>query len=654
MNIRDEIRGVMEEISISGRVIYEEAVESVSSLERWNENIANVALSFLDAFSEDIPEAQADRWHEEASLPVFVMSSRHEGEPRLTEHTAIEGDVVTFPLSEKAPRDRLGIEPFLNAAIETNGQQATASCMQMYLQDIAGDCSCESLTFKPHESWCVYLHNGLNHAVHEALENCQQGWADRMKEALAPATDIHHKQRIEMFSRISDSVDLTSNKTLRKSRYPMIMHDICSTIAFEDIFEQVRQSLANKGFDESLMRKCKDSARSMIRQKRPNMLRVPVEGEGYTVEAIVKKMLSTANISFKTFGSQYDKIMDSERVKILDAMGAMNLFSFTMLGRIDSAEQMLKDTPGALTAYTHCITNRAVMPTSTPTPGQVAGELRRELNLTKGAWKILAKSQVLGDSRYFNEQRDRTALSVLFNLANEVGSDPSEPILRAAHDKLRMYTGQQNDERRTRFLPVVREFFKQSKLPTAKRRQRMEDDDLAGVFVNVGDWAMTMIEQNAALPQKSQWGGLVNATDRWHRELLENKARDVAERKIRDEIERYGSVRTWESVLGEFVIDGYLITPMLSPVDLAAAGNENAVCVGSAGNYANSCAAGEYRIFTVRKGGKMSVLTIERRRSDTWKVAHHLGKRNSPVSAPAKEAAAEVARLYTTCDPQIN
>ena len=142
------------------------------------------------------------------------------------------------------------------------------------------------------------------------------------------------------------------------------------------------------------------------------------------------------------------------------------------------------------------------------------------------------------------------------------------------------------------------------------------------------------------------WGGLVKASDQWHRDQVHVEM----QRRIGQEAERNeGKIRAWSSVVGEAETPGrgpdhvFRTTPLTDPLQLFREGREMQHCVGS---YGDQCHSGRSRIFAIRgsDGEKATIeLTLQ---GDKWVASQMKGVLNAKVSPEVARMAQRIAGDY--------
>jgi hypothetical protein len=148
-------------------------------------------------------------------------------------------------------------------------------------------------------------------------------------------------------------------------------------------------------------------------------------------------------------------------------------------------------------------------------------------------------------------------------------------------------------------------------------------------FFDILDW-FEVEGQAQGLPDKnSTWRSLKRRSDKWHENVWRRK---LTEKNT-----------AWESLLGETVIDGLKITPLVTGLDLYNEGHEMRHCVQT---YASRCVNEGWRVFSLKEAeGTRSTLSL-RPQNNNYIIDQHKGPENAPVSPAAARAAREVCRLY--------
>ena len=139
--------------------------------------------------------------------------------------------------------------------------------------------------------------------------------------------------------------------------------------------------------------------------------------------------------------------------------------------------------------------------------------------------------------------------------------------------------------------------------------------------------------QALVLPgQHIGWHSLCRRSQAWHKAALANIA---PERDVH-----------WPALLPQFCAGGYVALELDSGARLAEEGLDQKHCVGS---YANACASGSCRVFSLRAQGKrLATLELRRECQGQWRVGQLRGKANSIINDPAMlEAANMVAAAYS-------
>ena len=136
------------------------------------------------------------------------------------------------------------------------------------------------------------------------------------------------------------------------------------------------------------------------------------------------------------------------------------------------------------------------------------------------------------------------------------------------------------------------------------------------------------------------WGGLIKASDRWHRQLRLTPKTVQWNNILRTQDSLY---RVWDSAVGEYTHEAYTVTPLLSEYDLYQESTRMDHCVIG---YGDDCASGNSRIFSITKEGR-NLATVElAKRTGRWKAAQVRGQYNHPVNQETQNVAQDLAKRY--------
>lgn len=162
-------------------------------------------------------------------------------------------------------------------------------------------------------------------------------------------------------------------------------------------------------------------------------------------------------------------------------------------------------------------------------------------------------------------------------------------------------------------------------------RARLSGDDEANLTHEAQD-VSDFVYAHTAVLKGATWRSLCRRSDEWHRTLL------IAVDPDKD-------VR-WPSLLPAYATGPFVAVELASGFLLAEEGLEQRHCIGS---YANACATGAARVFSLRRNGKRTAtIELQRGHEGAWHMAQIRGKANTVVRDPAVlEAADQVAQAYT-------
>lgn len=155
-----------------------------------------------------------------------------------------------------------------------------------------------------------------------------------------------------------------------------------------------------------------------------------------------------------------------------------------------------------------------------------------------------------------------------------------------------------------------------------------EEANLAHEAQDVSDF----VYSHTAVLKGVTWRSLCRRSDAWHRALLIT-------------IDPDKDVR-WPALLPVYTTGPFLAVELDSGVLLAEEGLEQRHCIGT---YANACASGATRVFSLRhQGRRTATLELQRGHDGAWRMVQIRGKANTVVQDPALlEAADQVAQAYS-------
>lgn len=155
-----------------------------------------------------------------------------------------------------------------------------------------------------------------------------------------------------------------------------------------------------------------------------------------------------------------------------------------------------------------------------------------------------------------------------------------------------------------------------------------EEANLAHEAQDVSDF----VYAHTAVLKGATWRSLCRRSDDWHRALLitSDPDRDVH----------------WPALLPAHSMGPFLAVELDSGLLLAEEGLEQRHCIGT---YANACASGATRVFSLRRNGKRTAtIELQRNHDGSWRMVQIRGKANTVIHDPAiLDAALEVAKAYT-------
>lgn len=154
-----------------------------------------------------------------------------------------------------------------------------------------------------------------------------------------------------------------------------------------------------------------------------------------------------------------------------------------------------------------------------------------------------------------------------------------------------------------------------------------EESNLAHEAQDVSDF----VYAHTAVLKGATWKSLHRRSDEWHRALLISVDPDKDVR--------------WPALLPVFETGQFLAVELNTGLSLAEEGLEQRHCIGT---YANACASGATRVFSLRHHGRRAAtLELQRRHDGSWRMVQIRGKANSAIREPALlDAANQLVQAY--------
>lgn len=162
-------------------------------------------------------------------------------------------------------------------------------------------------------------------------------------------------------------------------------------------------------------------------------------------------------------------------------------------------------------------------------------------------------------------------------------------------------------------------------------RARLSEEDEANLAHEAQD-VSDFVYAHTAILKGATWRSLCRRSDEWHRALLITVDPD---RDVR-----------WPSLLPAYATGPFVALELATGFLLAEEGLEQRHCIGS---YANACATGATRVFSLRRNGRrIATIELQHGHEGAWNMAQIRGKANTVVRDPAiLEAAHQVAQAYS-------
>lgn len=161
-------------------------------------------------------------------------------------------------------------------------------------------------------------------------------------------------------------------------------------------------------------------------------------------------------------------------------------------------------------------------------------------------------------------------------------------------------------------------------------RARLSADEEANLAHEAQD-VSDFVYAHTAVLKGASWRSLCRRSDAWHRALLITVDPDKDVR--------------WPALLPLYRTGPFLAVELDCGFLLAEDGLEQRHCIGT---YANACASGATRVFSLRHNGRRTAtIELQRGHDGAWRMVQIRGKANTEVREPAiLEAANQVAQAY--------
>ncbi len=162
-------------------------------------------------------------------------------------------------------------------------------------------------------------------------------------------------------------------------------------------------------------------------------------------------------------------------------------------------------------------------------------------------------------------------------------------------------------------------------------RARLSSDEEANLAHEAQD-VSDFVYAQAEVLKGVTWRSLCRRSDDWHRALLITVDPDKDVR--------------WPALLPVYSTGPFLAVELDSGFLLAEEGLEQRHCIGT---YANACASGATRVFSLRHNSRrVATIELQRGHDETWRMVQIRGKANTVVQDPALlEAAGRLAQAYS-------
>lgn len=157
---------------------------------------------------------------------------------------------------------------------------------------------------------------------------------------------------------------------------------------------------------------------------------------------------------------------------------------------------------------------------------------------------------------------------------------------------------------------------------------------------DIKDYVKAMNLQGIQI-RSTTWNGIVQASNRWHRQLRREEMLHQWNMTIE---QRQGWYHAWDSAIAETQVGEYTVTPLTDEKQLLQESTAMDHCVF---DYASTCAKGQSRIFSITAHGqRIATSQIRQDTSNNWRVAQTRGPHNDPVPRDIERLMKQVLNLY--------
>ena len=300
----------------------------------------------------------------------------------------------------------------------------------------------------------------------------------------------------------------------------------------------------------------------------------------------------------------------------------------------EHAQQLWESNPGIMTWYMLHPEDEDHQSEPANHPGQLVQKAREhllELGLDPKNWRFISR---LGPEtiREFAWAEYPELSAWMMNIMAEVRTAPEPEVIRWAPNLCRGMQFPPQRMEAENFARAVRLMFRESEAHPGEHERIIQQAENLRDYVNGMSQEGNRIESNA-------WNGIIQRSERWHRDLQEHLER----RRRENLINREEGHLEWNSLVETMENDDFTIVPLTNELQLLEEAAEMQHCVSG---YGNTCAGGGSRIFAIFEG-KDHVATMEiQKQQNRWAPAQIRGHHNHPVSNAVSQASKWAADMY--------
>ena len=346
-----------------------------------------------------------------------------------------------------------------------------------------------------------------------------------------------------------------------------------------------------------------------------------------------------------------------------------------------SLQELKKTNPGLVGTWVYGLRQNPYSRRGEPSfetadhPSAIVRWVARESGLKPGtmAWKYLASMSVKNAYEFMTRGTEIQYTSRSWNftqvriiLEQHAIAINSPKLNKPAIMRLKSATSSILDRPMYVFKPIISAYLKEIAKPVAKRGRTIAQLNVE--LTDILDWGDALyrafnnrhrgtesvdIAASEVIPPQS-WRAMIRLSNSWHEQVI-IKAQAVNKKEV---------TQRWESLVDKYEDDNYIITPLVTDVDLKIEGSIANNCVGS---YNYLCVNNISRIFSLaskkRRGraknptshvATIEILSSRNEQEDhrVWRAGQVQGHRSRFPSKIIREIAANIAERYTVAEKE--